>query len=96
MTIFWTKKSKTKFLEIAEYIQLKFGSKSSEKFTDKVLDFIELIRRFPELGSLEVSDKQIYGFQLTKQTKVFYRINKQQISILTFFDTCQNPEKKPK
>ena len=96
MRIYWTKKSETRFQEIYTYILTEFGDKSSKKFKDKVFDFLELLERFPELGTLEVPDKNIHGFQISKQTRIFYRINKDHVSLLTFFDTRQDPKKKPK
>ncbi|MTI20526.1 type II toxin-antitoxin system RelE/ParE family toxin [Fulvivirga sp. RKSG066] len=96
MTIYWTKRSESKFLKIKSYINKEFGQLSTIKFQDKVFDFLELLEKFPELGSLEVAEKKIYGFQISKQTRVFYRINKNHISLLTFFDSRQDPIKKPK
>ena len=96
MKIYWTKRSENGFKEIYFYIQEEFGHNSSQKFKDKVFDFLELLQRYPELGTLEVPDKQIYGFQLSKQTQLFYRLNKDHISLLTFFDNRQDPKKKPK
>lgn len=46
------------------------------------------------MGSLEVPEKAIRGFQFTKQTRIFYRIKGNQIIILTLFDVRQNPDKK--
>lgn len=89
-------KSQIRFQEIDSYITDKFGQKSSEKFKNKVFDFLELLQRFPQLGTLEVPDKHIHGFQISKQTRVFYRINKEHISLLTFFDNRQDAEKRPK
>lgn len=96
MNVFWTRRSKTRFQEISEFITVKFGDQSSEKFRNKVFNFIELLERFPELGMMEVPEKNIRGFQVSKQTRIFYRINKDHISLLTFFDSRQNPNKKPK
>jgi len=66
MRIFWTKKSQTRFDEINSYLLSEFGEKSSIKFKNRVFDFLELLERFPELGTLEVADKNIRGFQLSK------------------------------
>jgi len=52
------------------------------------------LENYPEIGVVEVDDKQIRGFQLTKQTRVFYRIKGERIIILTFFDVRQHPNKK--
>ncbi|MCG2590341.1 hypothetical protein [Rhodohalobacter sulfatireducens] len=61
----------------------------------KTKDFFDLVELFPELGSIEYAHKKIRGFQLSKQTRVFYRIKDHQIIILSFFDVRENPEKKP-
>jgi len=96
MTIYWTKRSESKFLKIKSYIHHEFGTASSIKFQDKVFNFIELLEKFPEPGTLEVADKKIYAFQISKQTRMFYRINDDHISLLTFFDSRQEPTKKLK
>jgi plasmid stabilization system protein ParE len=96
MRIFWTKRSKNRFQDITEHLKSAFGIKTSEGFKIRVLDFLELLSKFPELGSLEVPDKEIYGFQLSKQTRLFYRLKENQIILLTFFDSRQDPKKKPK
>jgi plasmid stabilization system protein ParE len=55
---------------------------------------LDLLEDFPEIGAVEVVEKQIRGFQLTKQTMVFYRTKGEKIIILTFFDVRQDPRKK--
>lgn len=96
MRIFWTKRSKNRFQEIFQHSTSEFGTKTSERFKTRVWDFLELLSKFPELGSLEVPNKQIYGFQLSRQTRLFYRLKKDEIILLTFFDSRQDPQKKPK
>ena len=95
MRILWTKKSQSRFQEIKTYILTEYGELPSAKFRNKVFDFLELLERFPELGTLEVAEKNIRGFQISQQTRIFYRINKDHISLLTFFDSRQDPKKKP-
>ncbi len=95
MKIFWTKRSKNRFDKINEYLNSEFGKDATERFRIKVFDFLELLSKFPELGSLEVPDKRIFGFQLSKQTRLFYRLKKDEIILLTFFDSRQDPKKKP-
>jgi plasmid stabilization system protein ParE len=96
MKILWTKKSRKRFAEIVDYIQSKFGDASSQSFITKTKDFTRLLFEFPEMGTLEIRDKKVRGFQLTKQTRVFYRLKNDQIILLTFFDSRQSPRKKPK
>jgi plasmid stabilization system protein ParE len=72
------------------------GRKSSRSFEQRTVDFLDLLEQFPEMGAVEVIEKQIRGFQLTKQTRVFYRIKGERIIILTFFGVRKDPNKKPK
>lgn len=76
MKIYWTKRSEAKFIKIKSHINKEFGRASSIKFQDKVFDFLELLEKFSELGSLEVEEKKIYGFQITRQTRIFIELIK--------------------
>lgn len=81
---------------IKDYITNEWGERVAEAFEQKTADFLDLLEDFPEIGTVEAIDKKIRGFQLTKQTKIFYRIKDERIIILTFFDVRQNPKKKPR
>jgi len=95
MKIFLTKRATNKFRSIKGYIAEEWGDHVANAFEQKTIDFFDLLGNFPEMGSVEVSKKQIRGFQLTKQTRIFYRIKDERIIILTFFDVRQHPLKKP-
>ncbi len=58
------------------------------------MDFLRLLRNYPEMGSLEMPEKAIRAFQLTHHTRVFYRLKGDTIILLTFFDVRQHPKKK--
>jgi plasmid stabilization system protein ParE len=95
MKIFFTKRANKNFHSIKERIFVKYGERVAEAFELKLDNFLDILENFPEIGSVEVIEKQIHGFQLTKQTRVFYRIKGEIIVILTFFDVRQDPKKKP-
>lgn len=57
-------------------------------------DFLDILENFPEIGTMELPEKNIRGFQLTRQTRVFYTIRQKYILILAFFDVRQNLERK--
>lgn len=96
MRIVWTKKARKRFGEILDYIELKFGKTARQSFITKTKDFTRLLYEFPEIGTVEIPDKKLRGFQLTKQTRVFYRLKNDQIILLTFFDSRQNPRRRPR
>lgn len=96
MRIVWTKKAQKRFGEILDYIQLNFGDLARQSFIIKTKDFTKLLYEFPEIGTLEIPEKKLRGFQLTKQTRLFYRLKNDQIILLTFFDSRQDPKRKPR
>jgi len=94
MNIFLSKRAVKSYRSIEDYLVKNRGLVVANAFEQKVIDFFDLLENFPEMGTVEVSEKNIRGFQLTKQIKVFYRIkNKSKIIVLFFFDVRQNPKK---
>ena len=96
MTIFLTKKAERNYRDIKSFISYKWGDRVAEEFEKKLEDFLDILEDFPELGNLAVAEKGIFGFQLTKQTRIFYRIKKNRIIVLALFDVRQDPNKSPK
>lgn len=93
MEVYFSKRAEHQFEKIKKHIRYKWGLNVENAFVKKTSDFLDLLEGFAEIGSLELKPKNIRGFQLTKQTKVFYRIKKDKIVILSFFDVRQNPKK---
>ena len=96
MKILLSKRSKKNYRAIKDYIENEWGEKVADAFEQKTIDFLDLLEDFPEIGAVDVIEKQIRGFQLTKQTRVFYRVKGERIIILTFFDVRKDPKKRPR
>jgi plasmid stabilization system protein ParE len=96
MKLFWTEKAQRRIGEVLEYIEREFGAKARQIFLEKTQDFARILIEFPEMGTLEIKEKNLRGFQLTNQTRVFYRVKKNCIIILTLIDSRQNPKRRPK
>ena len=96
MRVVWTKTAQKRLQEILVYIQEEFGDNAKQQFRSRTMDFTMILQEFPEMGTLEIKAKNLRGFQLTKQTRVYYRIKGEQITILTFFDSRQDPKKRPR
>lgn len=96
MKLVWTEKAQRRIGEVLEYIEREFGTKARQTFIEKTQDFTQILIEFPEMGTLEIKEKNLRGFQLTNQTRVFYRVKKICIIILTLIDSHQNPKKRPK
>ncbi len=93
LDIKWNKRAKNNFDKIIEYLILSFGEIKAKQFVRRSYSIIELLAEFPELGSLEEKEKKIYGILITQHNRLFYRITEQEIILLNFFDTRQNPNK---
>lgn len=94
MRILVSKRANKDFQRILEYLEYKWGSTSVEKFKSLTNDFLDILESFPEIGSMEFPEKNIRGFQLSHQNRVFYTVKQTHILILAFFDVRQNPKKK--
>lgn len=89
MQLLLTKGAQKNYFEIHAYLTNEWGQQVASAFQSKTENFFNLLTRFPEIGSLEIEDKSIRGFTLTKHTKVFYRLKEDKIIILAFFDNRQ-------
>ena len=96
MRISFTKRAQRNYSLIQIYLTEEWGKATAEAFEQKTIDFLDLLKEFPEQGSIELFEKQIRGFQLTKQTRILYRVKDKSIILLAFFDVRQNPKKKLK
>ncbi|WP_339608475.1 type II toxin-antitoxin system RelE/ParE family toxin [uncultured Roseivirga sp.] len=92
--VIWTKRAIHKFNKIVDYLERDWGDNVTRNFVIKTYDIIELISDQSELGTLENQEKQIRGFVLTKHNRLFYRVTKEDIIILNFFDTRSDPKRK--
>ena len=93
MTIFLTRRAERNYNSIKKYIAKEFGGKTAETFTKKADETFKLLEDFPQMGPAENND--IRGFQLSRQTRILYRIREKKIIILSLFDVRQNPKKRP-
>jgi len=90
----WSKRAKKNYNAILLYLELHFGEQTKEVFLRKSFAIIEILQEFPEIGTVEIRKKNIRGFLVTSHTKLFYRYNDNEIVLLNFFDTRQDPKKK--
>ena len=81
-----TKRAKENFHAIRNYIEENWNIKTADEFQTKIERFLDLLQDFPEIGTLEVKEKGIRGFTITKQTTIFYRIKGETLIVLAFFD----------
>jgi plasmid stabilization system protein ParE len=94
LEIKWSRRADKSFDQILEHLENDWGKTVVKAFVRKVYDFLDILSEFPEIGVMQLPEKGIRGFSLTKQIKVFYKIKTKSIILLVFFDNRQNPLKK--
>jgi len=92
MQVYVTPRAEKNFDQIVDYLTTKWGETTAKQFIKKTDSVIKLLKDYPSMGPVESGE--IRGFQLSKQTRILYRVKKKQLIILAFFDVRQNPEKK--
>jgi plasmid stabilization system protein ParE len=95
--ILWTKAAQNSFDNIVEYLKSEWSINSAIKFVNKTIIFLDILQKHPEIGRKENVKNDMRSFVLTRQTSIFFRIkNETTIVLLKFFDTRQDPNKRPK
>lgn len=94
MTIFWTKRAFNNLKPVLSYLIEEWSEKTAKNFVKKLDKFLIVLEKNPEIGKIELIDKEIRAFVLTRQNTIFYRIKKDKIIILQIFDNRMNPKKK--
>lgn len=94
-SVVWSPQAIKTFDTILEYIQKNFSDKDVQNFVRKTDRIINHIVINPKLFRVSQKDKSRHIVVITKQTTLFYRLKKgtQQVELLLFWDTRQNPKK---
>lgn len=97
MKIVWLKKSESQVIRTANYILIKFGETSKQKFVEKVYRIVELLRDNPEIGRIEplLADRVITyrSIIVNKINKIVYRIkDNETIEIAAFWNLRREPK----
>ena len=75
------------------YVEAKFSERIRKELAKKIYNCFKLIEKDPELFSFSVHNSSVRKCVVTKKTIVFYQIRKENIVVVSVFDTRQNPKK---
>ena len=84
-----------KLLKLSDFLLEKWNLKVKNDFIKKLTSKIDQISEQPESCPQSSEFKGLFKCVVTKQTTFYYRINldRNEIEIITVFDTRQNPNK---
>jgi len=91
--LIWTNEALIGLKEIFDYLEREFTEKDIQKFARKLDKQIELLKSSPETFAFTNSSKEIRRTIIAKLTSVYYRIDGNNVMIISVFDNRQNPEK---
>ncbi len=91
----WNKSADKTFDEITAYLQTRYSMQSAENFVDLVYKRINQIEKGLTVGRLTPKSKTVMVLKLDKHKQMYYRQTGTTLIIVDFWDTRQNPDKKP-
>jgi len=92
LKVIWTKTAQSDREKIFEFWNEHNESRDySRKLNQQIQKKIELTKYYPEAG-LSTDEKRIRFHLIDRHFKLFYRTDSEQIIILRFWDTRQDPD----
>lgn len=89
--IIWTFSALNSYHEEIDYILFKWNLKEVIKFEKLVINEIIRVSKNPLIGKLSINNT--YSLTISKQTTLFYKINKNSnlIELMLFWNNLKNP-----
>jgi plasmid stabilization system protein ParE len=78
---------------IAGWLESEWSEKVATDFIKLLYKRIDALSKTPFAGSLTMKVKNVRKLKITKYNKIYYRVQGNIITILSLFETRQNPEK---
>jgi plasmid stabilization system protein ParE len=69
LKVAWTKRAKSNYTKILNYIVNEFGNDSGKNYYERVENLINLLQSFPELGTKQSKLNNLYGIILFQPTQ---------------------------
>ena len=91
----WSPEAAESFSRNFNYLQCEWGDKEAEKFLNQTLQVINRLRLFPESFPQGAKSKKYRKARLNKYIVLFYSYykTKKKITLVTFWNVKQDPEK---
>ncbi len=90
--VLWSSKAEGDFDEQINYLIQNWSVESADRFIDEVLGIVDSISRHPFQYPAWEGNQHIRRCVVNQHILLFYQIRNEEIVLLTFFPTRQNPE----
>jgi len=91
--IYFSPRSLDDLTSLAEYLDREWGKTVTDKFLDRVDDLLDLIGVYPDIYVAVNKKKRIHKCIINNNVTLYYRASKNEIELITFFHSHQNPSK---
>lgn len=92
--IFWTDHALSELADTYEYLELNFTPREMKNLSLEIDQVLQLISKKPKLFPISES-LEIRKVVIKKYNTMYYKVNKNQIEIISFFSNQQSPERTP-
>lgn len=89
--IFWTDLALEELQATVEYLEIRFSDKEIQRLAKEIERITELISHNPNLFPLS-DKKKVRKVVILRFNSMYYRIEQNQVQILSFFSNRQSPE----
>ena len=93
MKVYLSPLAEYKLVKLTEYLKKEWGIASKNKFLEKLKQKFNQISLQPESSPLTEDFDFVYWSVVTEQCSLYYRIQENEVEIITITDNRQNPEK---
>jgi len=80
--------------KLTDYLLAEWGVEIAQKVAQLIEDTADRIRRNPEHFPIFIKGKKIRRCVVSPQTSIFFKVNKDEIFIISLFDNRQSPRKR--
>jgi plasmid stabilization system protein ParE len=87
--------AKKKLEMLLDYLEEEFSERTKQNFISTLEKIVDRIIKYPESFPESSKVKSVRRCIVSRYTVMYYRVRKNKIEILTFFDNRQNPLKSP-
>ena len=93
MKVIWSSNAEESIKKVKLYLIDNWSQKVADNFINEVGEKIEILKKFPEIGRSSAKDETVRKIKITKHLLLYYRLKKNRLEILDFFDQRQDPDK---
>lgn len=91
MTILWTDTAKETYSYVLDFLDETWGSKHVNNFINRSEKILNLLSKNPLIFKSITQDTSVRKGILHQNCSFLYRVNKNRIELLVFWDTRQEP-----